>query len=84
MDLVQIQTQLSWKNLVKYIIEGIAVAIASYLIPKRKTTVQEIAIIAFVASTSFFILDIFSEDVGKGTRVGTGFGIGMKLLNIPV
>ena len=62
-QLVKFKTQLSWKNFVKYVIEGIAVAVAAYLIPKRKTSIEEIAIIASVASISFFILDVFSEDV---------------------
>lgn len=75
-------SKLTINNLVKYIVQGIAVAVAAYVIPNRKTNIHEIMIISIVASLTFFVLDIFTDDVAKGTRLGAGFGIGMALANI--
>jgi hypothetical protein len=77
----QLQSKLTTQNLIKYLIEGIAVALAAYYIPNRKSHITEILTIALVASLSFFILDTFSEGVAAGARIGTGFGIGYNLAN---
>ena len=76
--------KLTMNNIIKYIIEGLAVAIAAYLIPRRKVVLQEIAIIGLMASLTFVILDVFAEDVGKGARFGTGFGIGSNLVGVGI
>ncbi len=83
---LRIISKLTINNIIKYIIEGLAVAIAAYFIPRRKTHIQEIIIIGLMASLTFIILDIFAEDIGKGTRLGAGFGIGTNLIqsNIPL
>jgi hypothetical protein len=80
--LTAVQKQLTIHNLVIYLIEGLAVAIAAYVIPNRKTKLDEVLIIALIASTSFFVLDLFSEKVGSGSRLGTGIGIGYNLVNL--
>lgn len=77
-----IYSKLTINNLVKYIVQGIAVGIAAYVIPNRKTNIHEIMIISVIASLTFFVLDIFTDDIAKGARLGTGFGIGMALANI--
>jgi hypothetical protein len=71
-------------NLIKYIIEGIAVAIAAYLIPQRKTKITEVLIIGTLAALTFMLLDLFAEDVGKASRYGSGFGIGYNMVQNPV
>jgi hypothetical protein len=71
---------LSIESLVKYLLEGIAVAIVAYYIPQRKTSPTEIAIIAFTAALTFLILDVFSPGVAAGTRQGAGFGVGYRLV----
>jgi hypothetical protein len=76
-----VKDRLTIKNLVLYIIEGLAVAIAAYVIPNRRTKMNEVAVIALIASLSFFVLDVFSESVGTGSRLGAGFGIGYNLVN---
>lgn len=78
----RIMSKLTINNIIKYIIEGLAVTIAAYFIPRRKTQIQEILIIGLMSSLTFIILDIFSEDVGKYTRLGMGFGIGTNLIQI--
>ncbi len=62
----------------KYLLEGLAVAAAAYFIPKRKTSVQEIAMIALTAAATFAVLDLFAPAVGSGARHGAGFGIGAR------
>ena len=62
----------------KYLLEGLAVAAAAYFIPKRKTSVQEIAMIALTAAATFAVLDLFAQAVGSGARHGAGFGIGAR------
>lgn len=80
-----IMTKLNINNLVKYIVQGVAVAIAAYVIPNRKTNMHEILIISTVAALTFFTLDIFTDDVAKGVRLGAGLGIGMSLVtNTPI
>jgi hypothetical protein len=76
-----VKDKLTIKNLILYIIEGLAVAIAAYVIPNRRTKANEVAVIALIASLSFFILDVFSESVATGSRLGAGFGIGYNLVN---
>jgi len=71
--------KLTINNLIKYFIQGIAVAVAAYVIPNRRTNYREVTIIAIVAALTFFTLDIFTDDVAKGARFGAGFGIGMSL-----
>ena len=72
--------KLTINNFIKYLIQGIAVAVAAYVIPNRKTNPHEVLIISTVAALTFFVLDIFTDDVAKGVRFGTGFGIGMSLI----
>jgi hypothetical protein len=75
-----IWNKLTINNLVKYLIQGIAVAVAAYVIPNRRTNYKEVMIIATVAALTFFTLDIFTDDVSKGARFGAGLGIGLSLV----
>lgn len=82
MILQSLREKLTVKNLIIYLIEGLAVAIAAYVIPNRRTKLNEILVIASIASLSFFLLDVFSETIGTGSRLGAGLGIGYNLVNI--
>lgn len=64
------------RNLVKYLLEGLAVAVAAYLIPKKTVNPTEIALIALTAAAVFAVLDYFAPGVAMGARQGAGFGIG--------
>ena len=61
---------------VKYLVEGGAVALAAYFIPRRKMDLQEIAMIAVTAAAVFAILDLYAPSIAAGARQGAGFGIG--------
>ncbi len=71
------------KRAVKYIIEGIMVAIAAYVIPKKALNVDEIAFISLSAAAIFSILDTYIPSMGVTARSGAGFGIGANLVKFP-
>jgi len=68
---------------VKYGLEGLAVAIAAYLLPGKGLKLSEIGMIALVALATFAILDIYAPSVGASARTGAGFGIGANLVGFP-
>ena len=68
------------KRAIKYLIEGLAVAICAMLIPKKALGVEEIVIIALTAAATFSILDVFIPAMGSSARGGAGFGIGANLV----
>ena len=68
---------------VKYGLEGLAVAIAAYLLPGKGLKLSEIGMIALVALATFAILDIYAPSVGASARTGAGFGIGAHLVGFP-
>lgn len=70
-------------RLVKYALEGLAVAIAAYLLPGKVLRLSEIGMIALVALATFAILDIYAPSVGSSARSGAGFGIGANLVGFP-
>ena len=73
------------KRAIKYIVEGIMVALVAFVIPpeKRALKFEEIAIIALMAAATFSILDTFVPSMGAGARQGAGMGIGFNLVGFP-
>jgi inner membrane protein involved in colicin E2 resistance len=65
---------------IKYALEGITIAIVAFYIPNTNTNLNEVIQIGLVGSLTFFILDLFSPEIGSGARVGSGFGIGKSVL----
>ncbi len=70
-------------SVVKYLLEGLAVAIAAYVIPGKTMAWREIAMIGLTATATFAILDIYAPSVGSSARTGAGFGIGANLVGFP-
>lgn len=68
------------ESLVKFLLEGLAVAAAAFYIPRRKADLREIAMIALTAAAVFAVLDQFAPAVAAGTRQGAGFGIGANMV----
>lgn len=68
------------KRAIKYLIEGLVVALAAFAIPKKQLNVEEIVIIALTAAATFSILDVFIPAMGSSARGGAGFGIGANLV----
>ena len=71
------------KRFFKYLAEGLMVAIAAYVFPKKKMEADEIITIAVVASATFAILDMYAPTIGATARQGAGFGIGATLVGFP-
>jgi ABC-type Co2+ transport system permease subunit len=71
------------KRAIKYIVEGIMVAIAAYAIHKKSLNVEEVVIIALTAAATFSVLDVFIPSMGQSARGGAGFGIGANLVGFP-
>ena len=70
-------------RVVKYLVEGIMVAIAAYAIPKKSLNMDEVALIALTAAATFSILDTYLPSMGVSARSGAGFGIGANLVGFP-
>ena len=71
------------KRIIKYLVEGLMVAIAAYAIPKRSLNIEEIILIALTAAATFSILDTYIPSMGVSARTGAGFGIGANLIRFP-
>lgn len=67
------------KRSIKYLVEGLMVAIVAFSIPKKNLNIEEVCIIALSAAATFAILDIFSPSISQGARNGTGMVIGANL-----
>ena len=71
------------KRAVKYLVEGLMVAIAAYAIPKKSLNLDEVALIALTAAATFSILDTYVPSMAVSARSGAGFGIGANLVGFP-
>jgi hypothetical protein len=71
------------KRAIKYLIEGIMVAIAAFAIPKKRLDIEEVVIIGLMAAATFSVLDVFVPSMGASARGGAGFGIGANLVGFP-
>jgi hypothetical protein len=68
---------------VKYLIEGLAIAVAAIFIPRRSLPMDEVITLALVAAGVFAILDSFAPSIGVTARSGAGYGLGFKLVGFP-
>ena len=71
------------RRVVKYLVEGIMVAIAAYAIPKRSLNLDEVMLIALTAAATFSILDTYVPSMAVSARSGAGFGMGANLVGFP-
>lgn len=71
------------RRAIKYVVEGLMVALAAYAIPNRSMNLDEIALIALTAAATFAVLDTYLPSIAVGARSGAGFGIGANLVGFP-
>ena len=71
------------RRAVKYLVEGLMVALAAYAIPKKSLNLDEVALIALTAAATFSILDTYVPSLAVSARSGAGFGIGANLVGFP-
>lgn len=67
------------KRAIKYIIEGLIVALAAFVIPKKSLDIEEVVVIALTAAATLAVLDTFVPSIGVSSRQGAGLAIGTGL-----
>ncbi len=72
------------KRLIKYLIQGLMIAIVCYAVPKRSLNLEEIGVISLTAAATFSILDTYLPSIAASARTGAGFGIGANLVGFPM
>ena len=80
-DMVDVKELL--KRAMKYLVEGVMVAICAYSIPKRSLQLDEVLLIALTAAATFSILDTYVPSMAQSARSGAGFGVGANLVGFP-
>lgn len=70
-------------RLLKYAIEGLAVGVVAYILPKSQLPFDQILFIALCAAAVFSILDFFVPAASAGARQGVGLGAGFQLMGFP-
>lgn len=74
------------KMTIKYMIEGLAIAIAAYYIPLLftkgtvKPSLHQIFLIGATAALVMAVLDQYAAKVGESVRQGAGLGIGFNMV----
>ena len=71
-------------RVIKYVVGGVAVALALVFIPRKPLPLDEILTVTIAAAAVFAVLDIFSPSIGVTARQGAGFGIGANLVGFPM
>jgi|TARA_B110000858_G_C17720799_1_gene435163 hypothetical protein len=71
------------RRAVKYLVEGLLVALAAYAIPQKALRMDEVLLIALTAAATFSILDTYVPSMAVSARSGAGFGIGANLVGFP-
>jgi hypothetical protein len=70
-------------RVIKYLIEGLVVAAAAILIPRKSLPMDEVATLGVLAAVVFALLDAVSPSMGVTSRQGAGLGLGFKLVGFP-
>lgn len=70
-------------NLLKYLVEGLAVAVAMAFV-SQKIIMKQIVTVALVAMAMFAVLDFFTPGIAVTARQGAGFGLGANLVGFPM
>lgn len=76
-------TQEMLTRLVKYLIEGLVVAIVAYILPSKSLSTQEVILLALVAAAIFSVLDLLAPSIGASARQGTGLAAGFGIMGFP-
>lgn len=72
------------RRAIKYLIEGLAVALAAYYIPKGgKMKLEDVVMISVTAAATLAVIELLIPSMNSGVRTGAGFGIGANLVGFP-
>ena len=89
MQAPQFDIKYTVQMILKYSIEGFAIAIAAFYIPflfskgAVRPSIMQIVSIRLTAALVMAILDQYSPTVSKGVRHGAGLGIGFGMVKGP-
>ena len=78
-----IDTRSLCRNVVKYLVLGLVIAVVCVLLGKNKLTLMDITTVALVAGAVYAILDTFAPNLSYPAQLGSGFGIGAALVGFP-
>lgn len=67
-------------RLVKYLIQGLVIAVVAALLPSKSLACSEIILLALVAASIFSILDLLAPSIGGSARLGVGLATGVQLM----
>ena len=67
------------QNAIKYLIEGLGVALAVFLVGKGKLKVEEIIMLGITAGAIYAVIDTLSPALGAPARLGSGLSIGAQV-----
>jgi len=67
----------------KYLLEGLVVSAAAFMIPGKKKNYDEIVLLGFIAAATFSLLDLVAPSIGISARQGAGMGIGANMVGFP-
>jgi|TARA_B110000305_G_C19255380_1_gene546818 hypothetical protein len=70
-------------RILKYMMEGLVVAIAAFMFPNKQMSIDDVVLIGFIAAATFSLLDLYSPSLGISARSGAGLGIGANLVGFP-
>ncbi len=71
------------KRVVKYLVEGIMVALAALILPTQRLNMNEVTLLALTAAATFSILDTFIPTMATSARTSVGWGVGFNLVGFP-
>lgn len=66
-------------RILKYLVQGIGVSVATHYISNKKINISEIIGIGITAASIFSILDLVSPAISAGIQLPTGIDIGQNL-----
>ena len=72
------------KRVVKYVLQGLVIAIAAILLPKQKPDFEAVIALALVAAATFAIIDTMVPSLSIPLNWGVGFGLGTGLVGLNV
>jgi len=69
-------------SILKYLLEGLAVALAVGILSRGKTSAGEVFLMSISAMAVFLLLDLYAPLTAAGARHGAGFGLGFKMVGM--
>lgn len=70
-------------RVIKYLVEGLAIAAVALFIPKKSLDLEDILVLGVTAAVVFALLDLVSPSIAFTARQGAGFGVGANLVGFP-